>query len=141
MKIFIKVTDDQGTTFEGSTELVRASGSPKASKRTPKTQIASKLATELSFSLNPRAFMKRYAKGMSGRQKFTLLLARLAQGKPGQVISGELIASEWNRMTEVLAGPYNGAHATRAKAEGWVDSPKRNHYALSGSWKEALGDD
>jgi hypothetical protein len=86
------------------------------------------------------AFMKKFAKGMSGSRKFTLLLAHLVKGKTGQEISGERIASAWNRMKQVLGGAYNAVHATRAKAEGWIDSPKWGHYALSNSWKEATSD-
>lgn len=139
MKVHITVTDDQGATFEGSAELVRLSKSAKTSKHVGKAHVAPRATTKLSFSLNSRAFMNKFAKGISGSRKFTLLLAHLAQGKTGQEIAGERIASTWNRMKSVLGGAYNGAHATRAKAEGWIDSPKWAHYALSSSWKEAVG--
>jgi hypothetical protein len=139
MKARIIITDDQGHTFEGSAELVRVSRSAKTSRAVAKTRAAPRPATNLSFSLNVLAFMKKYARSMSGSRKFTLLLAHLVQGKTGQEIAGERIASAWNRMKSVLGGAYNGAHATRAKAEGWIDSPKWGHYALSSSWREAIG--
>jgi hypothetical protein len=139
MKARIIITDDQGHTFEGSAELVRVSRSAKTSRAVAKTRAAPRPATNLSFSLNALAFMKKYARSMSGSRKFTLLLAHLVQGKTGQEIAGERIASAWNRMKSVLGGAYNGAHATRAKAEGWIDSPKWGHYALSSSWREAIG--
>ena len=139
MRVRITVTDDQGVMFEGSAELVRLSKSGKAPKAVAKTHVAPRPTARLPFSLNSRAFMNKSAKGMSGSQKFTLLLAHLVQGKTGQQIAGERIASTWNRMKSVLGGAYNGAHATRAKAEGWIDSPKWGHYALSSSWKEAIG--
>jgi hypothetical protein len=138
MKVHITVTNDQGATFEGSVELVPVSKSRKASKTAVKTHATPRPANKLSFSLNTLAFMKKYARNMSGSRKFTLLLAHLAQENTGQEISGERIASTWNRMKQVLGGAYNAAHATRAKAEGWIDSPKRGHYALSASWKEAI---
>jgi hypothetical protein len=138
MKVHIVITDDRGAIFEGSTDLVRVTKSAKISKAAAKTHATPRPANKLSFSLNTLAFMKKYAGSMSGSRKFTLLLAHLAQGKTGQEISGERIASTWNRMKQVLGGAYNAAHATRAKAEGWIDSPKRGHYALSGSWKEAI---
>jgi hypothetical protein len=141
MKVHIEVTNDQGARFEGSAELVPISRSSKASKPVAKARAASGPAAKLSFSLNSLAFMNKYAKSMSGSRKFTLLLAHLAQGKTGQEISGERITSTWNRMKGVLGGAYNAAHATRAKAEGWIDSPKRGHYALSDSWKEVTGDE
>lgn len=141
MKVHITVSNDQGDRFEGSAELVRISKSAKASKPVAKVHAASRPATKLSFSLNSRAFMNKYARSMNGSRKFTLLLAHLSQGKTGQEISGERIASTWNRMKSVLGGAYNAAHATRAKAEGWIDSPKWGHYALSDSWKEVTGDE
>jgi hypothetical protein len=141
MKIHIAITDDRGARFEGDAELVRVAKSAKASKTVAKAHISPRPTTKLSFSLNSRAFMKKYAKGMSGSQKFTLLLAHLVQGKIGQEIAGERIASTWNRMKEVLGSAYNAAHPTRAKAEGWIDSPKWGRYALSNSWNEAIGAD
>lgn len=139
MKVRITVTDDQNITFEGSAELVRVSKTAGASRAMAKTHVASRSTAKLSFSLNSLAFMKKYAKGVSGSRKFTLLLAHLVEGKIGQEIAGERIASTWNRMKQVLGGAYNAAHATRAKAEGWIDSPKWGHYALSTSWKESIG--
>ena len=139
MKVRITVTDDQGATFEGSAELVRVSKTASASKAVAKTHVAPRPTTKLSFSLNSRAFMNKYAKGVSGSRKFTLLLAHLVQGKTGQEIAGEQIASTWNKMKSVLGGAYNTAHATRAKGEGWINSPKWGHYVLPSTWKEAIG--
>jgi hypothetical protein len=139
MKARIIITDDQGHTFEGSAELVRVSKSAKTSKAVAKMRAAPRSASNLSFSLNTLAFMKKYTRTMSGSRKFTLLLAHLVQGKVGKEVSGEQVASTWNRMKSLLGGAYNAVHATRAKADGWIDSPKRGHYALSSSWKEAIG--
>jgi hypothetical protein len=83
--------------------------------------------------------MKRYAKGLGGPKKFTLLLARLVEGKVGKEVSGEQITSTWNKMKSVLGGPYNGAYANRAKHAGWINSPKTGVYVLSDSWKEVNG--
>src|SRR5713101_3367473 len=124
MKVHISIVDDHGVTFEGSAELERTSKLPKAGKAVVKSRVAARPTANLSFSLNSRAFMNKFAKGMNGSRKFTLLLAHMAQGEIGQEVSGEQIASTWNRMKSVLGGAFNGAHATRAKAEGWVDSPK-----------------
>lgn len=136
MKARIIVTNDQGVTFEGTTDLVRSSKSAKTSKTETKWRAAAHIAATLSFSLNPRAFMSKYAKDVSGSRKFTLLLARLAQGKTGEEISGERVVSAWNRMKGIMGGAWNPAHATRAKEQGWIDSPKRGFYVLSGSWRE-----
>ena len=141
MKVHIAVTTDQGARFEGSTDLVRISKLAPAPTPTAKAHKTSLPSAKLSFSLNSRAFMNRYTRNMSGSRKFTLLLAHLAQGKTGTEISGEQITSTWNRMKSVLSGAYNPAHATRAKAEGWIDSPRRGYYVLSDSWKEVIGDE
>lgn len=138
MKIYIRVTDDDGATFEGHADLMQLPKAAATSKNVKIKPVKSHRPIEVTFSLNERAFMKKYAKEMSGSQKFTLLLARLVEGKVGQKISGDQIASVWNRMTNVLDGKYNGAHATRAKEAGWVNSPKWAHYALSSSWKDSM---
>jgi hypothetical protein len=102
---------------------------------TPKRSVST---SSLSFSLNQRAFMKKHARLLSGSKKFTLLLAHSVKGKVGEVVSVEKLVSEWNRMKGVLGGAFNPAHATRAKENGWIDSPKKGAYALSTSWKEVL---
>ena len=93
----------------------------------------------LVFSLNVRAFMKRYGSKLSGTQKFTLLVARLAEGNAGRSVSVKDIESWWNKMKGIMGGSYNPAHSTRAKDQGWVNSPKYGVYALSDDWKSAIG--
>lgn len=141
MRVHITLTDARGATFEGTAELVRGTKSVKAPKTSAKTGTTTRPTKNLSFSLNSRAFMNKHAKSLSGSRKFTLLLAHLAHGKIGEDISGEQIVSTWNKMKSVMGGAYNTAHATRAKEEGWIDSPKRGFYALSDSWKEVTSDE
>jgi hypothetical protein len=107
--------------------------------RQKKKRQAASHADDLIFSLNVRAFVKRYGSKLSGTQKFTLLVARLAQGKIGHAVSIKDIESWWNKMKGILGGAYNPAHSTRAKDRGWVDSPKFGVYALSHDWKDAVG--
>ncbi len=95
-------------------------------------------AAHLSFSTNVLAFMNKHARGLKGPQKFTLLLARLAKGKTSQQVPRTQLKSHWNKMKVVLGGKFNPAHANRAKAKGWVDSPKHGLYTLSISWKDGL---
>lgn len=97
-------------------------------------------ADHFSFSTNRLAFVKRHARGRSGHQKFTLLLAYLAKGDISQRVASAVVKKQWNKMKGVLGGKYNGAYANRAMAEGWVDSPKHGVYTLSASWKDALAD-
>jgi hypothetical protein len=92
----------------------------------------------LSFNTNILAFMKSHAAGLSGPKKFTLLLARMTKGNTSQEVPFAELEKQWNKMKVVLAGRFNGAYANRAKANGWVDSPKFRTYTLSDSWKECL---
>ena len=89
------------------------------------------------FSLNPRAFMKRYGRGGTGSQKFTLLVARLALGDVSKEISFEAIKDQWDKM-KGLIGKFNPAYSTRAKDEDWIETKKQGVYVLKPSWKEAI---
>ena len=106
---------------------------PNAQKRqqTPK-------GGDISFNTNVLAFMNKYARGLKGPQKFTLLLAHSVKGKMSQQVPRAGLEKQWNKMKAVLDGKFNPAHANRAKAKGWVDSPKHGVYTLSDSWKECL---
>jgi len=92
----------------------------------------------LSYTLNVRAFMKRYGATAGGAAKFTLLVARLTNGKVGLGVPVKEIESHWKKMTAVM-GPYNPAHSTRAKEHGWLNTPKYGVYSLSDHWIGALG--
>jgi hypothetical protein len=135
MKIHITVIDDSGIAFEGDAELSRVS-KPSKSKITRVKAPARGSAPQ--FSLNVSAFMNKHAKGMSGSQKFVLLVAHAAKGKSGHEVSSDDLVSAWNRMKRVMGGKFNGAHAVRAKDKGWIDSPKRGVYVLSDTWKDAM---
>jgi hypothetical protein len=84
--------------------------------------------------------MKRYVKGLSGAQKFTALLAKLSDGKVGATVEYREIEKAWNRMKALMGGKFNPAHTTRAKDNGWVDTPKTGHYGLRSGWVEALSE-
>jgi len=94
--------------------------------------------TNLSFDMNVLAFMNAYARGMKGPQKFTLLLAYLAKGDVAQRVAPAVLKGHWNKMKAVLGGRFNPAHANRAKAKGWVDSPEHGVYTLSDRWKGCI---
>lgn len=94
--------------------------------------------SELTFDTNPRFFMKKHARRLNGPQKFTLLVAWLAKGDRSRSVSYGAVHKAWGKMTAIL-GKFNPAHSTRAKDNGWVDTPRQGHYILSQSWKESLG--
>lgn len=138
MKITFFLTDDRGNEFEGSAILTPASTERK--RRAPRTGPRRiKAAVDPSFDLNPLAFMKRYGAGLSGPEKFTLLLARLTAGDTSKDIAIAELRKQWNKMKSVMEGRFNPAYANRAKANGWVDTQKQGIYVLCASWKEALG--
>lgn len=81
--------------------------------------------------------MNRNGRGLTGPASFALLLARLCNGKVGTQVPLETVTGEWKKMTAIL-GPYNAAHPTRAKTNGWVHSERRGFYHLLSSWEGAL---
>lgn len=139
MKVRIVVTDGGGNTYEGEVALV-AAGGPRSRRRTSDRQARQSARTSPDFSLPVRAFVKSHVKGLGGPQKFTVLLARLSGGKTGVAVGLKEIEKTWSRMTEPMGGKFNPAYTTRAKDNGWVDTPKTGYYALRSSWTGALGE-
>lgn len=92
---------------------------------------------ELDFSLNIRAFVKRYAAGKSGPRRFVLLLAFLAKGEVGVDVELEKIRNEWSKMSaKNLLGKFNRFYPNEAKTQGWADSKAHGTYCLTNAWKE-----
>ena len=148
MKASIVVTDDDGNTWEHQLTLVarRHTGDAaevtrptKAKRAEPKKPGRSQRTTELDFSLPVRPFIKRHAKGASGPRKFSILVARLANGDVKAEVAFKDIEKQWNKMTQLMGGRFNPAHASRAKDNGWVDTPKHGVYKRLGGWGGALG--
>ena len=143
MKAKLTITDSQGRVFEGEIDLIEVSALETSSTRrraatsSPAT-APSAPRSALNYSLPVRAFMNRYAKGRSGAEAFTLLVARLAGGRTEQQVQLEQVTEEWNRISGVLGGQYRTMYATRAKDKAWVDSPARGVYVLLPDWTEVL---
>lgn len=142
MKVHVVVTDRDGNTFEGDASLVAVAGARPPQRTTVAARPRAKTPnpTRLDFPLPVRAFVKRHARNLGGPQKFTVLLARLSGGKVGTAVSRIEIEKAWNRMTEPMGGRFNPAYTTRAKDNGWVDTPKTGSYALLPGWAKAFGD-
>ena len=147
MKAVIILTDDDGNSWEGELTLDRRGSRPPRRGHSGKDRSAAKAMKsrqlvpgkrDLDFSLPLRPFVKRYAAGASGPKKFAILLARMARGDLKTEIAVSEIEKQWNRMKQPMGGSFNGAHATRAKDYGWVDSPKYGVYKLLGGWRDAL---
>jgi hypothetical protein len=139
MRVRITITDDQGRTFAGDTDLQplgqKLTKSERPAKKVP--QRAAGAPVTPVFSLNPRAFMKKYGSNGTGAQKFTLLLARLASGDPSREVTFETIKGQWNKMKGII-GKFNPAYSLRARDEDWVETKKQGVYVLKPSWKNAI---
>ena len=89
---------------------------------------------KLDFSMSPRAFIKRYAKGMGGPKKFTLLLAYLTKCDANKIIKLEEIKKYWSKG--LFGGKINSFYSTQAKSNDWIDSRKKEEYSLRPSWRD-----
>ena len=96
----------------------------------------SAVKTDIDFSINERAFVKRYATDKSGPKKFTLLLAYLAKGEIDKNIELSEIKKHWGKMTsKALLGKFNMFYPNDAKTRGWIDSKEYGNYNLTNEWK------
>lgn len=94
------------------------------------------------FSLNERAYVKRYAPGRNGQQVFTLICAFLAKGRGDTAVERTGVVSLWERCSGVIGYPFRSIYATRAKENNWVDTStdKRGVYTLASHWNEVTGE-
>lgn len=138
MRVQITLRDGSGGKFQGEVELTPSG--PLARRRRGANghgNLAKRGAT-LDFELPMRAFIKRYARGLSGPRRFTLLLARLSGGRIGHPVETKNLEREWNRMTEPMNGSFNSAYGSRARDEGWVDTATRGTFVLRSEWQRAV---
>jgi len=92
---------------------------------------------KLDFDVPLRPFIRKYAKGMSGPKKFTLLLARLVQGDLKKEVSLGQIETNWNKMTSahLLGMKFNRFYPVQAKDRDWVHSKRKGFYNLRPNWE------
>lgn len=109
----------------------------KRAKDNAKTPVKTK-NPKLDFSINIRAFVKRFATDKSGPKKFVLLLAYLTKGEIGKnVVLGD-IRKEWGKMSgKNLLGKFNRFYPNEAKTQGWIDSKEYGTYCLADTWQES----
>lgn len=112
-------------------------GGTKIKKRIKLNQPTS--TSDVDFSLNKKAFVKRYASDKSGPKKFTLLLAFLVRGDVDKEIEIGEIMKNWSKMSaKNLLSKFNRYYPNNAQTQGWVDSKKRGSYNLTKEWKNVL---
>lgn len=93
---------------------------------------------KLDFSINIRAFVRRFAADKSGPKKFVLLLAYLAKGEiEKNIVLGD-IRKEWGKMSgKNLLGKFNRFYPNEAKTQGWIDSKEYGTYCLVDAWQKS----
>ena len=97
------------------------------------------IKTDIDFSINERAFVKRYAIDKSGPKKFTLLLAYLTKGEIDRNIEISEIKKYWGKMTsKALLGRFNMFYPNDAKTRGWINSREYGSYNLTNEWKAII---
>lgn len=111
----------------------RASKKPPAHSHVPEPP-------SIVFDKPLRPFIKQYANGMSGPEKFVLLLSRLVKGDLKKEISLEEVQRHWNKMTSkpLLDQDFNYFFPAQAKDNDWVETKKKGLYKLRPSWKDVF---
>jgi hypothetical protein len=142
MRIEFTLTDNEGNAYKGMTELTLDTGEPSSENnpvRIPAEESANR-AAELDFEKPLRPFVKAYAKGLSGPQKFILLLSWLSKGDPKNEVKLSDIQEQWEKMTEksLLGIKFNRFFSAQARNNDWAESKKQGVYNLRPSWRNAL---
>jgi hypothetical protein len=106
-------------------------------RTTPLLPKSSQASSKFDFSANVRSFVKDHASGLSGGEKFGLLLAYLAKGDVKAEIKLKDIESTWNRITSLL-GDFNRKYSNDAKEHGLVNTKKHGIYVLRPQWRDIL---
>jgi hypothetical protein len=140
MEARISITTTKGIVYEGVAALSAANGSPKdlPQKQVKGNPDSTTEIDELQFALPVRPFIKKYAGGMSGSKRLTLLVAHTAKGKPGTPIECAQVQKLWGSMKTLMGSAYNPVHVSRARDQGWIDSPKSGTLVLLAGWKEIV---
>jgi hypothetical protein len=121
--------------FENLEKKLLGDSEPKKMKKQQKPTANQ----DIDFSLNERAFVKRYATNKSGPKKFTIVLAYLSGGKIDKNVNHAEIKKLWNKMsTKSLLGKFNMFYPNEAKTRGHVNSKEYGVYNLTKEWKEVL---
>ena len=127
-----------GVVYVGEIELTKVSSKRESPKEKPNATKGLLDSADMNFDLPLRPFIKKYSHSMSGPKRLTLLVAWLAKGKSEVQVGRIEVSKAWNKMKTLMGGPFNSAYETRARDNGWLDSPKPGVYTLMSSWREVL---
>ena len=92
---------------------------------------------KIDFSINERAFFKKYSKDISsGPAIFTLMVAYIVKGKENSEISISDVQKLWKKVDGIFTSKYASIYATRARGNDWVDTKKSGMYILRPNWNQ-----
>ena len=100
------------------------------------SESADTVEVEIDFTMQSRAFFKKYTKGLSGPKAFVLMVAYFTNQQDSEVVSFGDIQKEWSKMTQIIKPKLSTTFALRAKESNWIDSPKNAFYSLRPTWKD-----
>lgn len=92
--------------------------------------------SKCDFSLNERAFVKRYFLKFNGQETFALICSFLSKGETDLPIDLAAVKKLWKNCQGVIGYPFSSMYSTRAKERGWVTPAKKGAYSLQPSWIE-----
>lgn len=95
---------------------------------------------KIDFSLSNRAFLNKYAKGLSGPKKFTLLVAMLVKGDLKKEVKLSDVTKVWNKSKSLLEISFNRFFSVKAVENNWVMPSGHGVYYLSINWEEIFED-
>jgi hypothetical protein len=138
VKVQVTLTNDEGIVYVGEVDLKASSSKHESPKKRSDATKGLLDSADMNFDLPLRPFIKKYSASMSGPKRLTLLVAWLAKGKSDVQVGRVEVSRAWNKMKTLMGGPFNSAYETRARDNGWLDSPKPGVYTLLSSWQEVL---
>jgi len=92
--------------------------------------------SEIDFSMQPRAFFKRFSNEMSGPKVFALMVAYFTYKNRTETASLSEIQKEWSKMKSIIKYKFSTTFAVRARENDWIMSPKSGLYSLRPEWKK-----
>ena len=95
----------------------------------------SALEPVVDFTLNERAFAKRYGADLDGSRIFVLLVAYLAKGDRERTVSLVDVEKLWNSMTSIFDTAFNRNYTCRAKENDWIKANGKASYSLRPDWQ------
>lgn len=130
-ELLLQHIEDARDALSKAVMLIKGGKAPTRVNRS--IAVSSDRQTKVDFTIPIRAFLKKYSAGLSGPEKFTLLLAYLAKGNENKSIALADIQSAW--PTSLMGGKFNPAYTIRAKDNDWVHTESAGSYRLRPSWK------